>query len=279
MRRVSDTLWLGQLTPSVWVHTTTFVLDGVGYYPANGAIVIDGSESLLIDTGWSDAYADAILAEWERLRKPPITKALVTHFHGDRTGGIGALRKRGIPAFGNPLTIGLALDAGLPAPRPLHELEKHVCRLGSVEVSYPGAGHTIDNVVAWVPRDGVLFGGCLVKSTTSPDLGNMADGDARAYPATLRKVKGAYTPRHVIPGHGAIAGDPFSHTIALADSAAKHPGYMDRTPLNSFALRLRRTTKICGSRAEPDSRPNCLAVIRAAVRAGGDRRRRAHSGR
>lgn len=220
MQRVSDTLWLGQLTPNVWIHTTTHVLEGVGYYPANGAIVIDGTESLLIDTGWNDADATAILAEWGRLRKPPISRALVTHFHADRLGGIGALTKRGIPAFGNPLTIGLAIDAGHPAPRPLHEVEKHVQRLGTVEVFYPGAGHTIDNVVAWVPSDEVLFAGCLVKSITAPDLGNVADADLGAYPTTIYRLAHTYRPRHVIPGHGTIAGNPIVHTSALATTAA-----------------------------------------------------------
>jgi len=221
MRRISATLWLGQLTPNVWIHTTTHVLDGVGYYPANGAIVVGGSESLLIDTGWSGTDADAILDEWERLRKPPISKALATHFHYDRTGGIGALSHRGIPTFANPLTIGLALDNGCPVPRPLHDVEKHRQRLGTVEVYYPGAGHTIDNIVAWIPSDGVLFGGCLVKSTTAPDLGNVADGDLASYPATIRRVGHTYKPRHVIPGHGTIAGDSISHTLTMAVAAAK----------------------------------------------------------
>jgi len=219
MQRVSDTLWLGRLTPNVWIHTTTSVLDGIGSYPANGAIVVDGTQSLLIDTGWSDGYTNAILNAWERLGHPPISRALVTHFHNDRLGGIGALAKRGIPAFGNPLTIGLALDAGLPVPRPLHQVEKHPQRLGSIEAFYPGAGHTIDNIVAWIPSDRVLFGGCLVKSTTSPDLGNLSDANVSAWPATMRAVSRRYSPHHVIPGHGTIAGNPIASTIALADAA------------------------------------------------------------
>jgi glyoxylase-like metal-dependent hydrolase (beta-lactamase superfamily II) len=218
MRRLSGNVWLGRLSPTVWIHTTTHVLRGVGYYPANGAIVVDGDASLLIDTGWNDADATTILDAWERLGQPPITRALVTHFHNDRLGGIGALSRRGIPAFGNPLTIGLALDAGLPVPRPLHEVEKHPQRLGSVEVYFPGAGHTLDNVVAWIPSEAILFGGCLVKSTTSPDLGYVADGDLAAYPATIRRVIRKYAPRHVIPGHGTIAGRPLAHTLALADA-------------------------------------------------------------
>jgi len=219
MRRISTTVWLGQLTPNVWIHTTTHVLDGVGYYPANGAIVIEGDESLLIDTGWSGADATAILAEWVRLRKPRISRALVTHFHYDRTGGIGALSTRGIPANGNPQTIGLALDNGYPVPRPLHDVERTRQRLGTVEVFYPGAGHTIDNIVAWIPSDRVLFGGCLVKSTTAPDLGNVADGDLTAYPATIRRVADTYTPQHVIPGHGTVAGDSLAHTRTMALAA------------------------------------------------------------
>jgi metallo-beta-lactamase class B len=165
MRRLSDTRWLGRLTPNVYVHTTTHILEGVGYYPANGAIIVDGTESLLIDTGWNDADTDAILAAWERLPTPPISRALVTHFHYDRLGGIGALSRRGIPAFGNPLTIGLALDSGFAAPRPLHHVERQRQRIGSIEVFYPGAGHTIDNVVAWIPSDGVL---CRLRHVDTP---------------------------------------------------------------------------------------------------------------
>jgi glyoxylase-like metal-dependent hydrolase (beta-lactamase superfamily II) len=220
MERVSDTLWLGQLAPNVWLHTTTHVLDGVGYYPANGAIVVRGSTALLIDTGWSDADATAILAAWERTGGPPITHAVATHFHDDRTGGIRALAARGIPTFGNPLTIGLALDNGLPPPRPLHDLQKAPQRLGGVELFYPGPAHTIDNVVVWIPDGGVLFGGCMLKATTEDDLGNLGDAVVAAWPASARRVAHRYpAARHIVPGHGTAAGNALAHTIALADAA------------------------------------------------------------
>jgi glyoxylase-like metal-dependent hydrolase (beta-lactamase superfamily II) len=220
MQRVAGNAWLGRVTPNVWIHTTTHVLDGVGYYPANGAIVVDGREALLIDTGWNDLDATTILDAWGRYGNAPVTRAIATHFHGDRVGGIGAVTKRGIPVFGNPLTIGLALDAGLPVPRPLHELEKHEQRMGNVELFYPGAGHTLDNVVAWIPGDRVLFGGCLIKATTASDLGNVADADLSAYPLTMRRLLHTYRPRYVIPGHGTIAGDSLGHTLLLAEAAA-----------------------------------------------------------
>ncbi len=222
MPRITDTLWLGRLSAHVWMHTTTHVLDGVGFYPANGAIVVHGDEATLIDTGWNDRDATAILAAWERTRQPAIRRALATHFHADRTGGIGALARRGIPTYGNPLTIGLAIDAKVPVPRPLHDVQKRPQRFGGLEVFYPGEGHTLDNVVAWIPSDAVLFGGCLLKSITEDDLGYLGDANVGAYAATTENVARAYPrARHAIPGHGTIAGTPLAHTIALARAATR----------------------------------------------------------
>jgi glyoxylase-like metal-dependent hydrolase (beta-lactamase superfamily II) len=220
LQRVSATLWLGRLTPNVWLHTTTHVLSGVGFYPANGAIVVHGNESLLIDTGWSDADATGILGAWERAGRPAITRAVATHFHFDRTGGIRALAARGIRTYGNPLTIGLALDNGLPPPYPLHDLQKAPQRMGGVELFYPGPAHTIDNTVVWIPGDAVLFGGCMLKSTTEDDLGNLGDAVVAEWPASARRVARRYpAARHLIPGHGTTLGNALTHTIALADAA------------------------------------------------------------
>jgi metallo-beta-lactamase class B len=216
MERVSDTVWFAQLTPRVWIHTTTYLLGGKVYYPANGLIVADGNEAMLIDTGWTNEQTQTILRAWQGAGRPKIGKALVTHFHYDRLGGIPALTQHGIPAFGNPLTIGLAIDNGHAPPRPLHDVEKAPQRFGPVEVFYPGAGHTIDNIVAYVPGDDVLFGGCFIKSVTANDLGNMEDAFVQAWPASVQRVAQRYRARRVVPGHGTISGDSVGHTLTLA---------------------------------------------------------------
>ena len=94
-----------------------------------------------------------------------------------------------------------------------------VLRLGRkrVHVSYLGAGHTTDNVVAWLPQEKVLFAGCLVKSLSSTSLGNTQDGDLDAYPSTLQRVRAAYPDaRVVIPGHGQWGGpELIDHTLDL----------------------------------------------------------------
>jgi glyoxylase-like metal-dependent hydrolase (beta-lactamase superfamily II) len=219
MERISDTVRLARVTENVWIHTTTHVLDGVGYYPANGAIVRGPYGAFLIDTCWNPQQTHEVLEAWRRTSFADVTGALVTHFHGDRLGGLAALRERGIPAYAHPRTIALAGSHGVGL-RPLHGLHSGTRTLGSVEVFYPGEGHTADNVVAWIPADRVLFGGCLVKSITAPDLGYVADANIPVWPATIRRVARAYAPRHVVPGHGTIAGDPIAHTTSLADASA-----------------------------------------------------------
>ncbi len=216
MERVSDTVWFARLTPRVWIHTTTYLLAGKIYYPANGMIVVDGGEATLVDTGWTNEQTQTILRAWHAAGRPKITKALVTHFHDDRLGGIPELTRHGVPSFGNPLTIGLAIDSGHAPPKPLHNAEKAPQRFGPIEVFYPGAGHTVDNIVAYVPGDDVLFGGCFIKSVTANDLGNLGDADVPAWPASVGRVMDRYHARHVIPGHGTIGGDSLSHTLSLA---------------------------------------------------------------
>jgi metallo-beta-lactamase class B len=217
MERIDDTLWLGQVSRNVWIHSTTHVIGGNLWYPANGLIVVDGNEATLIDTGWTPDQAGAILKAWSARKRPPITKAIATHFHYDRVGGIPLLNQRGIPTYGNPTTIGLAIDRGFAPPKPIHELDRKPHSFGSMELYFPGAGHTIDNIVVWIPSDDILFGGCLVKSTTATDLGNMDDGDVVAYPRTMKTLIARYRPGVVVPGHGTIAGDSMNHTLRLAE--------------------------------------------------------------
>lgn len=223
MRRYSDTVWLGQLTPNVWLHTTTYDISQTfggskgDWYPANGAIVVRGDHAVLIDTGWTHEQTIGILSAWEQTRQPAIRTALVTHWHHDRIIGVPELAARGIASYGNPLTIGLAIDNGYAPPKPLHDLEKKPVMHDGLEVFYPGEGHTLDNITVWIESDKVLFGGCLVKATTAPDLGFMGDGNLAAYPATIRNVMQRYqSAKIVIPGHGTISGDSLAHTLKMA---------------------------------------------------------------
>ena len=57
----------------------------------------------------------------------------------------------------------------------------------------------------------------MVKSLNSTDLGNITDGDIKAYPGTIDKViKKFSNAKVVIPGHGQFGGlDLLMHTRDL----------------------------------------------------------------
>jgi glyoxylase-like metal-dependent hydrolase (beta-lactamase superfamily II) len=89
-----------------------------------------------------------------------------------------------------------------------------------LEVFYPGPGHTEDNIVVWIPSDGVLFGGCLVKAIENIGLGNTADAFVDRWASTIRGLQTKYADaKIVIPRHGRIGNlDLLKHTIELINA-------------------------------------------------------------
>jgi len=227
MTRIDRTVWVSRIAPGVWLHTTTALIDGGISYPANGLILERPDGALLVDACFRPEQALALLA-WSRRSLPaPITEAVATHFHYDRTGGIAALAASGVPTRARPATCILAKGRGLPVPEPLGGFIGERLRLAEdCELFFPGAGHTRDNIVVWLPRQRVLFGGCFLKSTTSDSLGNVADAVVGDWAASVRRLRRRYRdPEIVVPGHGTFAGDPIGRTLALlAASRASGPG-------------------------------------------------------
>jgi len=216
--QISDDVSVQPVAPGVWVHTTYHNLPNYGRVPANGLVVVDGEEALVIDLPWTDEQT-ATLFDWIARTQGAVVKTVVpTHFHQDCMGGLAEAHRRRATSYGLDKTIEIARQRRLPVPQIPFQLRTMVRCAGTVAiVTYYGPGHTTDNVVAWLPKQGVLFGGCLIKSLDSQSLGNTTDGDLAAYPATLRKVQTAY--RHaktVVPGHGDWGGpELIEHTLKL----------------------------------------------------------------
>jgi metallo-beta-lactamase class B len=209
-----------RLAPGVWVHTTLAGED-FGRYPANGLVVEDGEGSLLVDAGWNPQQAER-LVEWaQKELRHPVRAAVVTHFHSDRLGGMQALLSRGLPVYGLEETSRLAAAKAEHAPVPSRTFAEQE-RVGPIELFFPGAGHSRDNIVVWHPASGVLFGGCFVKDGSAKDLGNVADADLAAWPASLERTRGQFPQmRTVVPGHG-LPGGPelLMHTQELLTQQA-----------------------------------------------------------
>ncbi len=204
-----DDLRLTRLSPIVWMHTTIKILPNFGPFPSNGLLVIDGPDAILVDSAWNDEQTAAILDWAAQELKHPVTRAVFTHAHEDKMGGVGAIIARDIATYALPLTNELSADRGLVAARndlALAEAGPPVF-LGPVELFYPGPGHTADNIVANVGTAGILFGGCLIRPARARTLGNILDASVghwqQAVEAVATRFPGSTI---VVPSHGPPAG-------------------------------------------------------------------------
>ena len=210
--RLAHDVLVRPLAPGVWLHVTLAVFPspaGRTWYPSNG-LLLDAPDGgmVLIDTGWNDAQTMALLEWAERTQRRPVRRAVVTHAHEDRLGGLSALRVRDVPAVSLGLTAALARAGGAMPPDSIAGLAAAPVRdAAGFELRFPGAGHAPDNIVVYVPAARLLFGGCLVKPDTATTVGNVADADVVNWPRAVAAVRAAYPDaRIVVPGHGAVSG-------------------------------------------------------------------------
>jgi len=222
--RIADDVTVQSLADDVWVFTAYFDVPETGRVGANGLVIISDREAVLVNVPWTDEQT-AALFDWIEEKQSATVKAVVpTHFHQDCMGGLAEAHRRGATSYGLDKTIALAKRDHLPVPQFSFQLRTALhCGTSMVLVTHFGTAHTTDNVVAWLPKQRILFGGCLVKPLDASSLGNTSDGDLTAFPATLKKVKTAYpSARIVVPGHGDWGGTGLiDHTLKLCKSRAQ----------------------------------------------------------
>lgn len=184
---------------------------------ANGLLVASQDCVALVDTAWDASQTRELLA-WSTKqlgRKPRF--AVITHAHADRIGGIGVLRAANIPTFGDELTPPEARRHGFPSPDHLFR-KRLALRCGglTLDLFYPGPGHTRDNLTVYVRESKVLYGGCFLKSAASTSLGNVADADLAAWPKSLETLAREFPAATlVIPGHGGLEPGAIERTRKL----------------------------------------------------------------
>lgn len=213
-------LRIEKIAEGVYLHTSFQQVEGYGLVDANGLVVLDGRGAYIIDTPWSERDTAALVA-WLQERNYQVKASVSTHFHDDRTAGIAYLNSISVPTYASARTNALlkhngkALATETFDDAPLWLLE------GKVEVFYPGAGHSVDNLVVWLPEQKLLNGGCFVRAATAGTLGNTADAVVSEWAASAERLQRRYPDAQiVIPGHG-VPGDVslLEHTRKLAVAA------------------------------------------------------------
>ncbi|MEQ8688325.1 MAG: subclass B1 metallo-beta-lactamase [Imperialibacter sp.] len=201
---------------SIYIYESYGAYQG-GKVGANAVIFVGKDSVVVIDTPWGDDQTIQLLDWIDREIKKPVASFVVTHFHDDRIGGIDILKQRGIPAVSSELTAKLAVENGIVKPDVLFKNDTTIALAGGkIEVFYPGAGHSPDNVVVYFPSEKLLYGGCFLKDASTTSLGNLGDADVAAWPVSLEKMKKRFPkPKMVIPGHGGLEPGAIENTAKL----------------------------------------------------------------
>lgn len=190
-----------KIEEGVYLYTAYEKIEGWGLVGSNGLIVLDNKDAYLIDTPISATDTEK-LVNWIDAQGFTAKASISTHFHSDSTGGIAFLNSKSIPTYASKQTNKLLENKG--EAQATHSFTKNPFWLVNkkIEVFYPGAGHTSDNVVVWMPEQKILFGGCFVK----PDgLGNLGDAVIKEWPASADKLIARYSSATlVVPGHGKV---------------------------------------------------------------------------
>lgn len=210
-----QTLDIVQIKPNLYQHISYSTYKG-HQIPSNGLIYVIANEAVIIDTPWSEA-ATLKLLDWLKSQGLTAKLSISTHSHSDTAAGIPVLNKLNIPTYAlNKTNELLAADNKAQASHSFTGPSLDLIE-DKLELHYVGGGHTIDNIVVWLPEEKTLFGGCMVKSLGSKHLGYIDEADMAAWPNSLNKLNTQFSSAEiVVPGHGKY-GDMalVEHSIAL----------------------------------------------------------------
>jgi glyoxylase-like metal-dependent hydrolase (beta-lactamase superfamily II) len=205
------------------VQVSYNLLDGK-WFPANGLHIVTENGIILLDAPWTEDYTRILIDSLENKYHKKITFCIATHFHDDRTGGLEVLKAHGVKTWSSRQTLEWCKTKGEKQADFTFEKDT-VFDFGNIhlETFYPGAGHSPDNIVVWIPEKKILYGGCFVKSTEAENLGNLSDANVSEWKKGVEKVIKKFPhPAYIIPGHfGWENKKSLEYTLRLLKAAVK----------------------------------------------------------
>jgi metallo-beta-lactamase class B len=220
--KVSEDLQIIKLSQYAYIHIS-YADTEWGRIASNGLIYIQNHKAFLFDTPMDEPTTRLLVKFIADSLNTQIIGFVPNHWHADCIGGLKYLHSIGVKSYANAMTIEYAQENGYEKPQHAFS-DSLVLKLGKKEIVciYPGAAHSMDNIVVWLPGENLLFGGCMVKDLNAKNMGNYADGDLKQWPETINRVMNRFpAAKIVIPGHGQFGGfDMLKHTHELAKAHA-----------------------------------------------------------
>jgi len=215
---INDDLKLIPIQDSIFIHISYHSLKAFGRFPSNGLVIIRKGKAILIDTPMTNEKTELLVSYLKNHMNIEVTQLIIGHFHDDCMGGLEYLQSIGLGSLAHELTIKKCQELDLPIPGLSFTKSFSMDFYGEeIICKYFGAGHTIDNITVYFPAQHLLFGGCLIKSMSSKNLGNTEDAIIKDWAASVQKIIQYYPEvQWVVPGHGAYGGpELLNHTIDL----------------------------------------------------------------
>jgi metallo-beta-lactamase class B VIM len=208
------------LVDGVWLHTSYRTLEDGTRFPSHGLIVREGETLTLIDTAWGEKETGLLLDAIAVQVGLPVTRAVVTHFHGDRAEGSDVLEAEGVEVWAHPMTHELSIERGNPVPDLVFDgLDEpgDAIAFGGLEIFYPGPAHSRDNIMVWLPESSLLFGGCAIRGAADQELGNVRDGDVSHWGTAMALTQARYGGAEIVVSSHAEPGgaELIAHTAEV----------------------------------------------------------------
>ncbi len=215
---INENIQLFHISDSTYLHYSLMPTERWGPVGCNGIVHIKNGQVLLLDSPCNDEQTGQLVDYLTDSMNVTVTHFIAGHYHDDCMGGIGVLHARGVESIACHLTEEKCREYNLPIPKTIFDSALDLDFQGeSVQIRYPGGGHTIDNIVVWFPNTQILFGGCLVKALSSRNLGNTRNAVVEQWAGSIQWIQSNYPEAEIIvPGHGRSGGpELLDHTIKL----------------------------------------------------------------
>lgn len=211
------TVELQELKPGVYLHRSVLQTEDYGLVEANGVVYVANGEALVVDTPCNEAQTKDLIDKIESTLKAKVVGVVIGHAHADSMGGLATFQARNIPSYSSFVTQDQARQKGLPVAQIGFDSQLELM-VGTkpVRIGYFGPGHAHGNIVTYLTKEQVLFGGCLIRAKGA-SVGYLGDAEPEMWSTTVRKVADAFAQAQiVVPGHGAAGGhELLDYTINL----------------------------------------------------------------
>lgn len=222
--RIDEDHYLIPLKDSIFIHVSFQILEEYGRVPANGLLIIKNGKAIMVDTPWNNDKTETLTTFLKEKMNVQVEKLIIGHSHEDCMGGLEYLQSIGVESLANSRTLEKCIKHQLPIPSFSFQ-EKMVFDFYGEEIicQYFGGGHSSDNITVYLPMQDILFGGCLVKSKGSRNLGFTGDAVIEEWAASVQDILDTYPEiRYIVPGHGSYGDiELLNHTIQLVEDYKK----------------------------------------------------------